>query len=177
MHALIVQSGKHKGKRIPLPEKEVIVGRDETCYIRLASTEVSRHHCAFKPTSRGLLVRDLGSQNGTLVNNVLIEQESLLRPGDTVQVGPMIFLVAGPKPQKQPAEIDQAIVGWLSESDTATDNVTAFDTTIVKASQLQMPPPPPQAAKATFETVAEEARDIIRRHLESLKDRDKKRDH
>jgi predicted component of type VI protein secretion system len=175
MHALIVQSGKHKGKRIPLPEKEVTVGRDEVCYIRLASTEVSRQHCAFKPTSRGLLVRDLGSQNGTLVNHVLIETETLLRPGDEVRVGPMIFLVAGPKPPPQrPSEIDQAIVGWLSESDTATDNVTAFDTTIVKASQLA--PPAPPATKVTFETVAEEAKDIIRRHLESLKERDKKKD-
>lgn len=163
MYALIVQNGKHKGKRIPLPDKEITIGRDDTCYVRLASTEVSRLHCAFKPTSRGLLVRDLGSQNGTLVNNVLIETETLLRPGDQVQVGSMQFRVDGPQPVRAEVhEIDQAIVGWLSESDTATDNVTAFDTTIVKASQLR----PPQA-KVRFESVAEEARDIIRRHLES----------
>ncbi|HEY3963169.1 MAG TPA: FHA domain-containing protein [Planctomycetaceae bacterium] len=168
MHALIVNTGKHKGKRIELPDKPIIIGRDETSFIRMTSTEVSRQHCSLTPTEKGLLVRDLGSQNGTIVNSVKIETETLLRPGDKLQIGPINFELAGAPPAKPVAGLDDDIFGWLSESDTATDIPNASDTTIVKAAQLAPPPPEP---KPKFKTIADEARDIIRRHRESLEEK------
>jgi predicted component of type VI protein secretion system len=164
MHSLIVNTGKHKGKKIVLPDREVIIGREETSFIRMTSGEVSRQHCSLSPTGKGLLVRDLGSQNGTIVNDVKIETETLLQPGDKLQIGPIVFELAGAPPAKPAA--DEDIFGWLSESDTATDFPNASDTTIVKASQVAPAPPPEQKPK--FKTIAEEARDIIRRHRESL---------
>ncbi|HLJ10697.1 MAG TPA: FHA domain-containing protein [Planctomycetaceae bacterium] len=166
MHSLIVQTGKHKGKKIVLPDKEVIIGRDETSFIRMTSTDVSRQHCSLTPTAKGLLVRDLGSQNGTIVNRVRIEVETLLQPGDLLQIGPIQFELAGARPAKAAGAIDDDIFGWLSEGDTATEIPNSSDTTIVKASQLS---PAPQAEhKTKFKSLAEEARDIIRRHRESL---------
>lgn len=175
MHSLIVQSGKHKGKKIALPEREVTIGRDENCFIRMTSAEVSRQHCALIPTDRGLLVRDLRSQNGTIVNNVRIENETLVQPGDYLQVGPIQFQITGTRPAKafDPGMSDDDIFGWLSESDTSTDILKSSDTTIVKAPDLQPVPAAPAPAvapeppKPTFRTVAEEARDIIRRFRES----------
>ena len=168
MHSLIVQTGKHKGKKISLPDREVTIGRDESCFIRMTSVEVSRQHSALIPTEKGLLVRDLESQNGTIVNNVRIEGETLLQPGDYLQVGPIQFQLAGPRPAPAlPGSLSDAdIFGWLSDSDTATDIPNASDTTIVKAADLH-PVPKPEPAKPTFRTIAEEARDIIRRHKES----------
>ncbi len=168
MHSLIVQTGKHKGKKIVVPEKEVIIGRDETSFIRMTSTEVSRQHCSLTPTEKGLLVRDLQSQNGTIVNAVRIEIETLMQPGDMLQVGPIIFELAGGRPKASGA-IDDDIFGWLSEGDTATELQNTSDTTIVKASQLTPAAPSPPEPKPKFKSVAEEARDIIRRHLESLR--------
>jgi pSer/pThr/pTyr-binding forkhead associated (FHA) protein len=166
MHSLIVQTGKHKGKKIVLPDKQVLIGREETSFIRMTSTEVSRQHCSLTPTDKGLLVRDLGSQNGTIVNSVRIETETLMQPGDVLQVGPIVFELAGGRPPKGGA-IDDDIFGWLSEGDTATELQNASDTTIVKASQIPPPAPAPEA-KPKFKSIAEEARDIIRRHRESL---------
>lgn len=166
MHSLIVHTGKHKGKKITLPDKEVVIGRDETCFIRMASVEVSRLHCALIPTEKGLLLRDLGSQNGTIVNNVRIEKETLLQPGDILQLGPIQFELEGARPAKPKEGLEDDIFGWLSESDTATEIPNTSDTTIVKATQVQ--PLPRVEPKPTFRSVAEEARDIIRRHLESL---------
>jgi pSer/pThr/pTyr-binding forkhead associated (FHA) protein len=169
MHSLIVQSGKHKGKRIALPDKQVMIGRDETCFIRMTSVEVSRQHCSLTPTDKGLLVRDLASQNGTLVNSVRIEFETLLQPGDALQVGPILFQVEGSRPARGSGIQDDDIFGWLSESDTATEIPNASDTTIVKATQVVTVPPTEKAEpKTVFRSTAEEARDIIRRHLESL---------
>ena len=169
MHALIVQTGKHKGKKIVLPEREIIIGRDDVSFIRMTSSDVSRQHCSLTPTEKGLLARDLGSQNGTIVNNVRIESETLMRPGDLLQVGPIQFELAGGRPAKAAVGLDDDIFGWLSESDTATDTPNASDTTIVKASQLTPAAPAPEP-KQKFKTVGEEARDIIRRHRESLKE-------
>ncbi len=172
MHSLIVQSGKHKGKKIVLPEREVIIGRDDVSFIRMTSSDVSRQHCSLTPTDKGLLARDLGSQNGTIVNNVRIEAETLLQPGDLLQIGPILFELAGGRPAKSAGDDD--IFGWLSESDTATDFPNASDTTIVKAAQPAAPvAPPPEPVKPKFKTVAEEARDIIRRHRESLEKNEK----
>ncbi|HTI51394.1 MAG TPA: FHA domain-containing protein [Planctomycetaceae bacterium] len=167
MHALIVQTGKHKGKKISLPEREVTIGRDENCFIRMTSVEVSREHCVLIPTDRGLLVRDLNSQNGTVVNNVRIESETLLQPGDFLQVGPIQFQLSGsrPTPSTDPGMSDDDIFGWLSESDTATDILKSSDTTIIKATELH--PVQTVEPKPKFKTIAEEARDIIRRHKES----------
>lgn len=165
MHSLIVQSGKHKGKKILVPDKEVVIGREETSFIRMTSTEVSRQHCSLTPTDKGLLVRDLGSQNGTIVNNARIERETLMQPGDVLQVGPIVFELSGARP-KTAGGLDDDIFGWLSEGDTATELQNTSDTTIVKISQI--PPPPQPEPRPKFKSVGEEARDIIRRHLESL---------
>ena len=166
MHSLIVQTGKHKGKKIVLPEREVIIGRDEVSFIRMTSSDVSRQHCSLTPTDKGLLVRDLGSQNGTIVNNVRIESETLFQPGDLLQVGPIQFELAGARPAKSAGDDD--IFGWLSESDTATEFPNVNDTTIVKVSQLTPAAPAPEPPRPKFKSVGEEARDIIRRHRESL---------
>jgi hypothetical protein len=166
MFSLLVQTGKHKGKKIVLPDKLVLIGRDETSFIRMTSTEVSRQHCALTPTEKGLLVRDMGSQNGTIVNSVKIETETLMQPGDLLQIGPIVFELAGARPAREGA-IEDDIFGWLSEGDTATELQNAADTTIVKANQIPPGAPPPDA-KPKFKSIAEEARDIIRRHRESL---------
>ncbi|MFN0050645.1 MAG: FHA domain-containing protein [Planctomycetales bacterium] len=166
MHSLIVRSGKKKGKRIVLPEREVTVGRDEHCFIRMTSAEVSRQHCALIPTDRGLLVRDLGSQNGTLVNQARIEKETLLHPGDTLQVGPIVLEIEGGLAPRSPGSgmSDDDIFGWLSESDTATDMLNTSDTTIVKPTEPATVPIPQAEPKPVFKSIAEEAQDIIRRH-------------
>ncbi len=167
MYSLIVQSGKHKGKKIALPDKEVVIGRDETSFIRMTSSEVSRQHCSLAVTDKGLLARDLGSQNGTIVNSVRIESETLLQPGDLLQVGPIVFELAGGRTGKGGAGIDDDIFGWLSEGDTSTDLQNPADTTIVKVSPVAPPAAPQPEPKQKFNTVGEEARDIFRRHFEA----------
>jgi len=163
MFHLVIQTGKNKGRKIAIPDREVAIGRDEGCLVRLASTEVSRRHCAIKPTPNGPLVRDLGSQNGTVVNNEIIQGERLLQPGDYLQVGPIQFqLTSDQQPKPKPNFEDDAIAGWLSDGDSAGPSVS--DTTIVKATDLKSIHR--NDPKATFDTLAEEAQDIIRRHVE-----------
>lgn len=75
---------------------EVIVGRDESCDIRIMAQSVSREHCAIEHEGEDLVLRDLGSSGGTLVNGQKIEKVRL-QDGMEVAVGPAVlkFFEAG----------------------------------------------------------------------------------
>jgi DNA-binding response OmpR family regulator len=52
----------------------------------IPSLQVSRKHATFSPTAEGVLLRDLESKNGTHLNGQIIEDGTLLRDGDIVQI-------------------------------------------------------------------------------------------
>jgi predicted component of type VI protein secretion system len=93
MASLLIQTGRHAGKRLILPAAEVLVGRDADCKIRFSSTLISRKHCALRASGDSLWVRDLGSGNGTYVNDVLVDSPTLMEVGDTLRIGAMVFLL------------------------------------------------------------------------------------
>ncbi|MEZ4299801.1 MAG: FHA domain-containing protein, partial [Polyangiaceae bacterium] len=64
----------------------LVVGQSAECDVVLADTFVSRQHCRIALTPEGLLVRDLGSRNGTFVGDVRVI-EALIEPGAKVVVG------------------------------------------------------------------------------------------
>ncbi len=92
---LIVVRGKPEGKVIPLAGPKFKIGRGETCHLRPNSEQVSREHAEFTIESNTVIVRDLGSRNGTLVNGKALTTEAYkLKDRDLVQVGPLTFAVS-----------------------------------------------------------------------------------
>jgi pSer/pThr/pTyr-binding forkhead associated (FHA) protein len=92
---LIVVRGKPEGKVIPLVGPKFKIGRGETCHLRPSSEQVSREHAEFSIEGSAVIVRDLGSRNGTLVNGKALTTEPyLLKDRDLVQVGPLTFAVS-----------------------------------------------------------------------------------
>ena len=75
------------GQRIELHEGHYILGRHLENDIVLNDTNVSRKHAEFVCAAGEVVVRDLGSTNGTKVNGVLITGEQLLQHGDVVNFG------------------------------------------------------------------------------------------
>ena len=65
---------------------EVSIGTAPANALVLSDPAVSRHHLAILPAPRGVLVRDLGSTNGTTINGVAIER-AYLAPGAVIGVG------------------------------------------------------------------------------------------
>lgn len=86
---LVVVGGKaSKGEvKLKLP---TVLGRSRDAGLAIAHPNVSRRHCEIREVEGALIVRDLGSSNGTLVNDEEI-QEVVLKPGDTLTVGPLVF--------------------------------------------------------------------------------------
>lgn len=164
MAKLIIQTGKLAGKQLAVPMKEVLIGRDEGCYIRMGSADISRKHCSLRSTADGILVEDLGSSNGTYINDIRIDGPTILKGGDKLRVGPAIFEVDGPKPLLP--KLDDDIVDWLNDGDSKTGLASDEDTAIHKLpmkSELAKTtiPPPPHKPKRVFKTVAEEAQYVI----------------
>jgi pSer/pThr/pTyr-binding forkhead associated (FHA) protein len=88
---LIVQSGSRRKKSIPLRSAETIVGRRQDCDLRIPSAEVSRRHCLLSVHDGYLTVEDLDSVNGTFVNGVRVAGKQVVRPGDSLEIGPLAF--------------------------------------------------------------------------------------
>ncbi len=83
---LIVQRGSNAGSRFLLNTDLVTAGRHQDSDIFLDDISVSRRHASFTRTAEGIVVKDLGSLNGTYVNRDLVD-ECQLRHGDEVQIG------------------------------------------------------------------------------------------
>lgn len=73
------------GDRIPLLKKSLLVGRRESCDIRLRFANVSAHHCQLTCRGGYWYVEDLNSRNGTKINGKRVT-EKRIDPGDTVSV-------------------------------------------------------------------------------------------
>lgn len=71
----------------------VIVGRSPGADIVIAASYVSGRHAQFKLMGQNLFVEDLGSTNGTAVNNVMITAPTALKNNDVVNVGDVAIRV------------------------------------------------------------------------------------
>jgi predicted component of type VI protein secretion system len=90
---LVVASGIYAGKEIAIAGNQFVIGRDEDCNLRPASPAISKKHCAVYYKDGEPFVRDLGSTNGTFLNDQQVEGERALAEGDKVRVGPLDFTV------------------------------------------------------------------------------------
>src|SRR5437773_12289204 len=80
------------GDTIDISRDLTLVGRKEDCDIRLDHKSVSKQHCVIVKTDGLLLLRDLGSTNGTKVNGQRVRRAALL-PNDQLSVASLRFKV------------------------------------------------------------------------------------
>ncbi len=88
---LVVISGKPLGKSFFIQKETMILGRDLTADISIGETAISRKHTEFSTTPQGISVQDMGSTNGTFVNDQKLEAPKLLQDGDLIRCGNTIL--------------------------------------------------------------------------------------
>lgn len=128
--SLTVVGGTNHGRVVPIVVNEFRIGRDASCHLRPASTDISRLHCAIitHPDGR-VFMRDFGSQCGTIINHrSLIGGEIELQEGDILEIGPLMFRFI----LQAPAE------STMISLQATTPNISLPETTPV-------PAPPPKA--------------------------------
>jgi pSer/pThr/pTyr-binding forkhead associated (FHA) protein len=70
-----------------------VIGRAKGCAVRIPASEVSRQHCRISQRDGFVVLEDLKSVNGTFLNGRPVAGAKPVRPGDTVEVGPLRFIV------------------------------------------------------------------------------------
>ena len=90
---LKVLQGSSSGKELLVTGPEFVIGRSDDCNLRPHSDAVSRRHCSISIRDGLAIARDLGSRNGTYVNDQQIEGAVEIKTGDQLRVGPLKFLV------------------------------------------------------------------------------------
>src|SRR5262249_51856700 len=108
---LVVEKGSARKRVVHLHSEQTIVGRRPDCDLRILSSEVSRRHCLLSIKNGYLNVEDLASSNGTFINGKRAVGTQILRPGDSLEVGPIRFVVE--------YELTQATVDRLEEKGEA----------------------------------------------------------
>jgi pSer/pThr/pTyr-binding forkhead associated (FHA) protein len=132
---LEIEAGAER-QRFELPEAaaEIVIGRSADCQWIIPSGAVSRRHAVLRRRGDELVVEDLGSSNGTMVNGERLSGPRTLRDRDKLQLGAVEIRVVIPEPEP------------------AADATMALDATRrmppeppAQHSRVAAPPPPPPA--------------------------------
>lgn len=114
---------------ITIDRELTLVGRKEDCDLRLDHKSVSKMHCVLVKTDGLLLLRDLGSTNGTRVNGQRIRRAALL-PNDKLTIANFHFRVhLGPAqeapvaPEENTMQLDARDLGKLVRQSAPVDRM------------------------------------------------------
>ena len=142
---LVMLKANGQQKVIPLKGPVTVLGRAQDCDIRIPIESCSRRQCELRIEGDQLQFKDLGSSNGTLLNNNRVEAATL-KAGDKLIIGPIVLTVqidgvpaTSPPTQSAPGDKTE---GKSEEPLSLADDSSIGDTN---------PTPPPAAAPNTEE--------------------------
>lgn len=92
MPRLIMENGPDNGMVYPLRGEAVTIGRSASSTVQIVDKRVSRHHAVLRMNRDAYVVEDLGSKNGTFVNEEPLAGRVRLNPGDRLQIGDATLL-------------------------------------------------------------------------------------
>jgi adenylate cyclase len=112
VHELVLfkarQPGVSPGQVVLLGAKPLAVGRLAPNDLILPNSEVSRAHCRFELVADSAIVTDLGSTNGTFVDDERIVTPTRLHPGSLIRIGPYVWRYRCK--EAEPADADRTVI-------------------------------------------------------------------
>jgi anti-anti-sigma factor len=117
---LVVMSGPRegRGRMVRIGDAPLLIGRDPECAVRSNYPGLSRRHAQIERRGDALVIRDLGSRNGTaLKGQVLRGEESVIYDRARIAIGPLRFAVVVGTAAGARSVRDETIVEWLRDDE------------------------------------------------------------
>ncbi len=133
-------NGENAGQTYELPCGNTSIGRETDNVLRLSVGGVSRYHARIEYENGTWYITDLGSTNGTTLNDRQVQGRQPLKNGDRIILGDQTFTVKDDAPraedvQKQESPVFKInIPGISGENDSAEKPVAEIEKTIVMPS-------------------------------------------
>jgi pSer/pThr/pTyr-binding forkhead associated (FHA) protein len=129
---ILAPAGQKRSVSVRLP---ILVGRGDESKVRIQQDTVSRRHCEFFATGDEVFVRDLGSTNGTLLDDEPIPADAAVRvpTGAVVRLGNVAFRVeyasTAPARQEPPADNDTVPLPAAPSAEAGDDSAAEAEAT------------------------------------------------
>ncbi len=139
-----IQGGANK-QRFELDDAagEVVIGRSSECQWAIPSSGISRKHARVSRHGTDVMIEDLGSSNGTFVNNERLSAPRALRDQDLVRLGSVEIRFWAPEP-----EPESGIDATVAASATTAPPPSPTSTPPVSPAPAAGEPPPPSDRSA-----------------------------
>lgn len=125
---VVVEGAKPTQMFLKLP---TIIGRSSDAKIKLRHSIVSREHCKLYESDQKIIVRDLGSSNGTFVNDRRTEEPTVLNTNDLLRIGPVTLRAVVQNSEHADTEIiydgsanRDVLCGTCDDSDVHADSAS-----------------------------------------------------
>ncbi len=128
---LSLSAGAARGRLIAVSGPRFVIGRDQSCNLRLGSPLVSKLHAALQRREGRVYLRDLGSTNGTILNGRPYRNSEVeVHHGDRIQIGPIIATLATGPQQPESDHVEDQVAGWLrtEQGDDRSEQIGWDDT-------------------------------------------------
>jgi predicted component of type VI protein secretion system len=107
---LYAEHGPGTGQLLPVGEGALILGRSSSCDLRLPHASISRRHARLTRRGERLFLEDLGSQNGTFLDDERLAGPRELQVGQRIHIGPAVLRIRIPgatartdRPRRRPS--------------------------------------------------------------------------
>jgi anti-anti-sigma factor len=111
---LRIQVGGANSREVAVSGPRFMIGRAAHCQLRLGSAMVSKVHAVIERRQFGIMLRDFGSTNGTIVNGRSIRGEEVeIKDGDRIQIGPVVATVMLGPGRAPGGKVEELVAGWL----------------------------------------------------------------
>ena len=103
---LLIRSGPQTGRVVEVTGERFVIGRDEDCDLQLPDEKISRKHASLMTHADGrVILQDLGSTNGTFIDEQRITQPTEVRGDEQVRVGDTQLVLSAEQPSGTPTTI------------------------------------------------------------------------
>ena len=159
---LLVITGPSRGT-FPVADERFRIGRDPQNHLSVPDPSVSREHCVLVRQGDGFIIRDLDSHNGTLVNDLPVNNQ-LLAHRDYITIGDTVlqFLTGDDVVFEDPAELATVSLSADTNSPLTAPLATADLHALLRVSTML------HSFHAMYRGRGSSARNRLERHLLSL---------